>query len=224
MKTISSQIFEFAVENGCYLLAEHLFTRVATALRGLILGGRLRTQGLRIGPHSLLRGLRHLSIGKNFSAGPGLWLEAVTVYGQQTFSPRIVIGDHVSASHHVHIAATTYVEIGDNCVLGSRVLITDHNHGRYATLHDSPNIPPAVRPLAEGHRVVVGRNVLLGDAVVVMPDVTIGEGSVIGANSVVTKDIPPYTIAAGAPARVHKTFDFKTQEWIGAAQSLHATG
>lgn len=214
MKTISSQIVDFANENGWHLLAEHLMTRAAAAIRGYILGRELRTQGLRIGPHSLMRGLKHISIGKNFRAGPGLWLEAVTIYREQNFSPRIVIGDRVCASHHVHIAAANYVEIGDNCLFGSRVLITDHSHGRYSILHDSPEVPPALRPLDNAHRVVIGRNVWLGDGVVVMPDVTIGEGAIIGANSVVTKDIPPFTAAAGAPASIRKQFDFSANEWV----------
>jgi lipopolysaccharide O-acetyltransferase len=160
-----------------------------------------------------------MSIGQDFRAGPGLWLEAVTTYGKQTLSPRLVIGDRVCASHHVHIAAANYIEIGNDCLFGSRVLITDHSHGRYSSFHDSPDLPPALRPLDGGHRVVIGRNVWLGDGVVVMPDVNIGEGSIIGANSVVTEDIPPFTAAAGAPAYVRKRFDFSTQEWTKAGRS-----
>ena len=213
MKHLCGKIRDFAHENGWYLLGEQLMQQLAGASRGYILGRKLRTHGLSIGPNSLLRGLRHMSIGKDFRAGPGLWLEAVTIYSKQTFSPRLVIGDGVCASHHVHIAATNYIEIGNNCLLGSRVLITDHSHGRYSAFHDSPEVPPAQRPLTSTHRVVIGRNVWLGDGVVVMPDVTIGEGSVIGANSVVTKDIPPFATAAGAPAHVRKRYDFNTREW-----------
>jgi lipopolysaccharide O-acetyltransferase len=154
-----------------------------------------------------------MSIGKDFRAGPGLWLEAVTLYGDQKCYPQIVIGERVCASHHVHIAATNYIEIGNDCLFGSGVLITDHSHGRYSIFHDSPQTPPALRPLDIGHRVVIGRNVWLGDGVVVLPDVTIGEGSIVGANSVVTKDIPPFSAAAGAPAHVRKSYDFRTQEW-----------
>jgi len=61
--------------------------------------------------------------------------------------------------------------------------------------------------------VVIGKNVWLGDGVVVMPGVKIGDGSVIGANSVVTQDVPPFTIAAGSPAAALKKFDFTIQEW-----------
>jgi lipopolysaccharide O-acetyltransferase len=113
----------------------------------------------------------------------------------------------------VHIAATHFVEIGDNVLMGSKVVVTDHNHGQYSKDHTSPNIPPALRPLDHDRSVVIGRNVWLGDGVVVTPGSSIGEGAVIGANSVVQGRIPPFTIAAGVPAKIMKVFDFDTQKW-----------
>jgi len=152
-------------------------------------------------------------MGEDFSAEDGLWLEAISQYSNQTFLPRIVIGEHVRASHFVHIAATSFVQIGDNVLIGSKVMITDHNHGQYSREHTSPHIPPSQRPLDHDRRVTIGRNVWLGDGVVVTPGSSIGEGSVIGANSVVIGIIPAYTIAAGLPATVRKAFNFSTQEW-----------
>jgi lipopolysaccharide O-acetyltransferase len=152
-------------------------------------------------------------MGEDFSAEDGLWLEAVTRSNDQTFSPRIVIGSHVRISRWVHIAATHFVEIGDNVLMGSKVVVTDHNHGQYSKDHTSPNIPPALRPLDHDRSVVIGRNVWLGDGVVVTPGSSIGEGAVIGANSVVQGRIPPFTIAAGVPAKIMKVFDFDTQKW-----------
>lgn len=152
-------------------------------------------------------------MGEDFSAADGLWLEAITAYNEQIFKPTIVIGNHVRISQSVHIAATSSVEIGDHVLIGSRVIITDHNHGQYAKMHTSPSIPPVNRPLDCDRRVVIGRNVWLGDGVVVAPGATIGEGSVIGANSVVLGTIPAFSLAAGTPATVRKVFDFTTQEW-----------
>lgn len=167
-----------------------------------------------IGPRALIRGLSSIEMGEEFSAGDGLWLEAVTKYNDQEFHPRIVIGKCVRLSHFVHIAATNYIEIGDGVLIGSKVVITDHNHGQYSSLHTSPHIAPASRPLDHDRRVTIQRNVWLADGVVVLPGATIGEGAVIGANSVVHGTIPPFTIASGVPAKVTSAYSFETNEWI----------
>jgi lipopolysaccharide O-acetyltransferase len=153
-------------------------------------------------------------MGEDFSADDGLWLHAITRYNDQNFSPKIVIGNHVRISRWVHIAATHYVEIGDNVLMGSKVMITDHNHGQYSKEHTSPHIAPSLRPLDHDRQVVIGSNVWLGDGVVVTPGSSIGEGSVIGPNSVVRGSIPPFTIATGVPAKVLKIFNFDTHNWI----------
>jgi lipopolysaccharide O-acetyltransferase len=153
-------------------------------------------------------------MGEDFSAGQGLWLEAVLRHHGQTFTPRIVLGRNVTVSAWSHIAATHYVEIGDDVLIGSKVVITDHNHGYYSGSHTSPMIPPNFRPLSCDKEVVIGRNVWLGDGVVVTPGSRIGEGSVIGANAVVTGTIPPFTIAAGIPARPLKQYDSRINEWV----------
>jgi lipopolysaccharide O-acetyltransferase len=187
--------------NGFYLFACDIERRIGNAFRRRMLGGKLGCPDIVIGPRCHLRGLACMRIGRNFQASEGLWLEAVTAYPGQTFSPSIVIGDDVSISRWSHIAATHRVEIGDGVLIGSKVLITDHNHGSYKKRPTDATIPPAFRPLDEDGTVIIGKNVWIGDGVVVAPGAMIGEGAVIGANSVVVGEIPPYTVAAGAPAR-----------------------
>jgi lipopolysaccharide O-acetyltransferase len=155
-----------------------------------------------------------MHIGKNFHVAEGLWLEAITTYAGQTFSPSIVIGNNVFISRWSHIAATRLVKIGDGVLIGSKVLITDHQHGDYAeSIRQDILVSPAQRRLTSNLETIIGNNVWLGDGVIVMPGVKIGEGSVIGANSVVTHDIPPFTVAAGIPATALKKFDPTTQKW-----------
>lgn len=140
-----------------------------------------------------LIGVDHMSFGQNFTAGRGLWLEAI---GQG----RLIIGDNVNVSDWVHIAALSSVTIGDGCLMGSKVLITDHSHGTVADIGvDMPPRPDA-RPLYSKGPVVLEENVWLGDAVVVLPSVRIGRNAIVGANSVVTRDIPSNTVWAGVPA------------------------
>lgn len=79
-------------------------------------------------------------------------------------------------------------------------------------IHSSPDVPPANRQYITAP-VKIGKNCWLGEGVIVMPGVTIGDGSVIGAHSVVNKDIPPATIAVGSPARMVKQFNYDTERW-----------
>lgn len=207
------QIWRFLRENGLYLLGVYLIDYCLGVVRNTLIARKLSVQKCKIGPRAYLRGLSAIEMGEDFSAGNGLWLEAITKYNEQTFAPRIVIGKHVRASNCVHIAATHFVEIGDNVLMGSGVMITDHNHGMYSREHTSPNVPPTLRPLDDDQQVVIGKNVWLGNGVVVTPGASIGEGSVIAANSVVIGSIPAFTIAAGAPATVRKTFNFEIGKW-----------
>jgi lipopolysaccharide O-acetyltransferase len=200
--------------NGLYVFSSELLRRSSTMLRSRMIGRKLKTKGLQIGPRSFVRGLAFMQIGNNFHAADGLWIEAISAFYDQSFSPRIVIGNNVTISRWTHIAATNYVEIGENTLIGSKVIITDHNHGQYKGLHSSPEISPELRPLDRDKDVVIGRNVWLGDGVVVAPGSKIGDGSIIGGNSVVHGTIPAYHIAAGAPARVLKRYNFELQNWI----------
>ncbi|MDA8162886.1 MAG: hypothetical protein M0022_08325 [Desulfobacteraceae bacterium] len=168
-----------------------------------------------------LRGASRIHIGENFHAGSNLWLEAVTCYGGQDFDPIIKILDNVSLSTHVHIACTNRIEIGNNVLMGSYVLITDHNHGYYdslhSTRHESPYIPPARRMLTEDGHITIGDNVWIGSMVSILPNTTIGNGSIIGCNSVVKGDIPSYSIAVGNPAKVIKKYSFDKEIWVDIA-------
>ena len=208
-----NRITQFLRENGYYAFGKYLIGLPWANVRNSLISQKLGVKTIRVGPHSRLRGLCFIEMGEDFSAENGLWLEAISRYNAQIFKPKIIIGNHVRISQFVHIAATHLVEIGDDVLIGSKVIITDHNHGQYSLQHTSPLIAPTLRPLDDDLQVVIGRNVWLGDGVVVTPGSSIGEGAVIGANSVVIGNIPPFTVAAGAPATVRKTFNFDTGKW-----------
>jgi lipopolysaccharide O-acetyltransferase len=207
------RFWRFVNENGIYTAGTTIIALPLGVLRNSLLARKLGVKKIRIGSRAYLRGLSSIRMGEDFSALDGLWLEAITAYNGQSFKPSIVIGNHVRISQSVHIAATHFVEIGDHALIGSRVIITDHNHGQYAKTHSPPGVPPTERLLDRDRQVTIGRNVWLGDGVVVAPGAAIGDGSVIGANSVVLTSIPAYSLAAGAPATVRKVFNFTSQEW-----------
>ena len=84
------------------------------------------------------------------------------------------------------------------------VMITDNSHGHTDNISEL-KINPIDRPLVSKGPVVIEENVWIGEKVSIMPNVTIGRGSIIAANAVVTKSVPAYSIVGGCPARVIKT-------------------
>jgi acetyltransferase-like isoleucine patch superfamily enzyme len=164
--------------------------------------------GIYIRVGSRIEGSKHIKIDAPFGAGKGLWLAAIDSYAGNRHSPILRIGSNVSLGDDCHIASINKIEIGDNVLVGSRVHITDHSHGNYTNepTADSPDSIPLHRKLYSAGPVKIGDNVWIGDGVVVLPNVSVGNGAVIGANSVVTRNIPAGTIVAGVPAQVVKIY------------------
>jgi acetyltransferase-like isoleucine patch superfamily enzyme len=157
-----------------------------------------------------IRGGKYIKWGTNFSAGFGCRLEAYPVNNEITLK----IGNNVQLQDYVHITATSKVVIGNDVLMASKIYISDTLHGSYSgDLNDcDPSVPPSLRPLSS-KPVTIGNRVWLGEFVSVLPGVTIGEGTIIGANSVVSKNIPANVIAVGTPAKPIKKFNFETKRW-----------
>jgi lipopolysaccharide O-acetyltransferase len=167
-----------------------------------------------IGPGARVIGSRYISVGEGASIKRQAWIEAVSTYGEQRFFPAIRIGKRFLAFDRIHISVVDVLQIGDDCLFGSGVYISDHNHGVYAgASQSSADEAPAQRRLYSNGPVHIGHRVWLGDNVVVVGPVSIGDGAVIGANSVVTRDIPAGAMAAGAPLRILKQYNPQTQVW-----------
>ncbi len=150
----------------------------------------------------MTRGLNHISIGNSVYLGQSLQLTAWDKFGEQLFTPQIIIGNNSAIGDNSHITAINSIIIGDNVLTGKRVLITDNAHGA-----SDPNlleIAPNKRPLYSKGPVVIEDNVWIGEKSTILPGVKIGYGAIIGANSVVTKDIPPYALVGGNPAKIIK--------------------
>ena len=158
---------------------------------------------LQISPPLIYMGLNNVSIGNNFRAGERLKLRTFNNWEGKTYTPSIVIGNNVNIETDCHISAINQVSIGNNVLIASFVYISDHTHGNVNDL-EVPLLPPLQRPLYSKGPVIIEDDVWLGEKVSVMAGVHIGRGAIIGANSVVTKDIPAYAIAVGSPAKVIK--------------------
>ena len=115
----------------------------------------------------------------------------------------------------MHISAIDKVEIGDGCLCASHVYISDNSHGRYegSDLDSDPDMAPDHREYITAP-VKIGENVWLGEGVIVLPGVTIGNGAIIGAHSVVNRDVPSKTIAVGSPAKPVKIYSEEQKKWI----------
>lgn len=151
-----------------------------------------------------LHGAKYIEIGHNVILKGPLRLEAYDKYKDQRFTPRICIGDNAVIQAYSHIGCINEVRIGKCSTVAERCFIIDHMHGESTLEH--LKMHTYSRPLYSKGKVCIGDCVQIGEGCVIMPGVTIGDHCIIGSNSVVTKDIPPYSIAVGSPARVLKTF------------------
>lgn len=150
---------------------------------------------------------KFITIGSSVTAEPGLVIEAHTAFAGDSFNPRITIGDRVSFGYHCHVGCINEVTIGNDVLIASRVFISDHSHGRG---HGQDlNTPPARRRLFSKGPIRIGCNVWIGEGVSILPGVTIGNNSIVGANSVVTHDIPENSVFAGTPARLIRRLEKK---------------
>lgn len=190
-----------------YTLWQKIYLSIQVFVSRLMLGKQIRICRF---PYYVVN-KKGVLFGEGFSAGGGLRIEALAYKNESV----VVLGSRVSVGRNLHLAAYYSVVLGNDVLIGSNVLITDHNHGVYggSVPHSQANVPVNSREL-EGAPVRIGNNVWLGDGVVILPGVVIGDNSIIGANSVVTKSIPENTIAVGLPARPIKEFNKISKEWV----------
>lgn len=176
-----------------------------------IIVGKLKNQPLNVsfGQIGMIRCPECISIGDGTSFEDWIYLTAWDSFScviegnetEQKLQPQMTIGKNCCFGAFNHITCTNKIMIGDNCLTGKWVTITDNSHGE--TNIDSLRIPPIRRPVFSKGPVLIGNNVWIGDKATILPGVTIGDGAVIAANTVVNKDVPAYSVAAGNPATIH---------------------
>lgn len=150
-------------------------------------------------PPATLMNERYIRIGSGTVIGPDVALSAGMVPGQRCVTDPVVrIGDRCLIGRGSGIVGHLAIDIGDDVWTGHYVYITDQNHG-----YEDPRLPISKQSQPE-RPVIIGDGSWLGHGTVVLPGAHIGRHVVIGANSVVTGDIPDYSVAVGAPAKVVK--------------------
>lgn len=152
---------------------------------------------------------KFISIGNDVMLGREAWLNIPQV--SVCKDPAIILEDGCSIGRRSVISAKNQIHIMRDTVFGPSVLVMDHNHA-----FEDVTVPIAQQPMTPGGtiRIEEGCWIGFGAAIVCSRDeLIIGRGSVVGANSVVTRSVPAFSVAAGNPARVVKQYDPAKKSW-----------
>lgn len=161
-----------------------------------------------VSPYTRMDNMDRISIGANTYVSRHTLLQAVVRYGKTVHDPNLVIGNNVYIGNGCTISCCNEITIEDEVTIGDNVYIADSRHG-----YEDVRIGILPQPLVTG-KIRIGRTAWLGYGCVVARDLEIGEHAVIGANSVVTRSVPAYTVVAGSPAKAIKKYDAETEKWV----------
>lgn len=150
-------------------------------------------------------GARNISIGDKVIIQYKTWLASMPLTG--TSDPILEIGNGTAIGNFNHIYATKKIIIGENVLTADKVYISDNLHG-----FENPFIPIIKQQIVQKNEVIIGEGTWLGENVCVI-GTSIGKNCVIGANSIVTKNIPDYCVAVGSPAKIIKKYNFNSNSW-----------
>lgn len=150
-------------------------------------------------------GKKNIVIGNNVLVQYKTWLACLPLTGKG--KPILRIGNNTTIGNFNHIYATQKIIIEDYVLTADKVYISDNLHS-----YENPEIPVIQQSIKQTKEVVIGRGSWIGENVCII-GVTIGKNCVIGANAVVTKDIPDHSVAVGNPAKVIKQYNFETKQW-----------
>lgn len=189
-------------------MIKRVYFKISSVLNRLKYIGKFRHIGhnsIIINPLQIGGGGKSITIGKNTVIQYKSWIEANPLTGEP--EAKLIIGDGCAIGHFNEIYATKSIIIENNVLTADRVYISDNLHG-----YENPEIPVIKQPIKQNGTVHIGEGSWLGVGVAVM-GANIGKHCVIGANAVVTKDIPDYSVAVGIPAKIIKRYNIESGKW-----------
>ena len=155
-------------------------------------------------PPFRIDGAAHIFIGANTSIREYSWIAAYDMTG---FTPCLTIGDNTNLGYNSHIICTRSVTIGNNVLSANGVYISDNLHA-----YEDITRPIIEQKIIQKQDVSIGDGTWIGEHACII-GAKVGKHCVIGANSVVTKDVPDYCVVGGVPAKILKRFDHETKSW-----------
>lgn len=191
----------------CFSLIFVVFKKMGETrkrLRSLWLGSSFNDcpESVFFGNVGLIKGAKYISIGKGCFFDDGFHLTAWNNRLHSGSVPQLIIGDNCCFGLENHITCANEITIGDGCLTGKWVTISDNNHGN--TDVEDLQKSPLCRTITTKGPVKIGKNVWIGEKATILSGVTIGDGVVVAANSVVCHDVPSYCVVAGNPAKIIK--------------------
>lgn len=192
-----------------YMSIKNFIRKIKNRIRRMYYSKRMNTcgQDFYVG-RATINNPQCIYLGKGVCIGDDTFLGPITRYAGVAYNPKIVIGDGTSVGKHCSIAAIDRVEIGKHVLFAGYVHITDHSHG-----YEDIDRPVAPQRLISKGSVTIEDDCWLGFSSEILSGVHIGKHCVVAARAVVTKDVPPYSIVAGNPARIVKQYNFETKKW-----------
>lgn len=187
-----------------------LFQKVLFRLRWLFWSHRFGSADsyVKIGADVTFQNPDTLHFGKGVVIGKHSYFLPLKSHLANNYSPEIIIGDGCWIGIRNSFAAIDRIEIGNNVLFAGYVHITDHSHG-YEDIHK----PISKQQLISKGPVVIEDQCWLGFGCEILSGVHIGKHSVIAARAVVTKDVPPFCVVAGNPAKIVKQYNMETAQW-----------
>jgi acetyltransferase-like isoleucine patch superfamily enzyme len=187
----------------------HLFIRIKSKAYTVLLSPCFFAIGKKtmIIPPLRFANLSLIQLGKGITIHSNCWIQALNSK-DQCHSPKLIIKDYAAIGMNATISAAKSIVIEERVFTARNVYISDHRH----EYHDIKQ-PIGAQEIKEIVEVSIGANTWIGQNAAILPGATIGRHCIIGANSVVNSNIPDYSIAVGAPAKVVKAYNKARSKW-----------
>lgn len=167
---------------------------------GYLISAPARIKGMKFGKNSFIGPgyvvapvLKGVTLGDNVVVGRNAWFDI----SRYTRDGRISIGDGTQIGRNAVISACKSISIGKKCLISYNVTLVDHDHDIF-----NPEIAPIEAGITEGKEIVIEDECFIGAHSFILKGVRLGKHCVVGANSVVTKSFPAYSVIAGSPAKL----------------------